>query len=277
MTRVEASPGLLLNVEDSGNGPPLILLHGFMGSSDIWGPMVERLGDNHRVMAVDIVGHGKSDAPHSLKHYRMEQVAVDIVGAIGKLGGQGAAWLGYSMGGRTALAIAALHPEAVERLCLVGASPGLRTQRERASRRKSDTVLADRIIEDGLETFVGYWESLSLFASQQRLPVEIRDRIRQGRLANRSIGLANSLRGMGAGKHPSFWGRLPAMDIPVLLVAGEEDRKYSDLAREMASSLPNGRVSLVPEAGHAAHVENLDFCAAEIRQFLTKMHPEKRP
>lgn len=275
MTRVEVAPGFHLNVERSGSGRPLVLLHGFTGSARSWAPLVEGLGSGFEAYALDIVGHGMSDAPGSLEHYRMEAVAADLATAVRALGVERADWLGYSMGGRTALAVAALQPQAVERLVLIGASPGLRTEAERAARRASDEALADRVLADGVEAFVDYWESIPLFASQSRLPPDTRGAIRLGRLANTAQGLAGSLRGMGTGAQPSLWEELPLLDIPVLLLAGEEDAKYSDLAREMASLLPRAQARIVPAAGHAAHLENPGTCARWIRSFLTNQPPEE--
>jgi len=80
---------------------------------------------------------------------------------------------------------------------------------------------------------------------------------------------------MGTGAQPSFWEALPALAAPTLLLAGEEDAKYSDLAREMATVLPHAQVRIVPAAGHAAHLENPGFCARQIVAFLTNQHAEE--
>ncbi|MFQ5381957.1 MAG: 2-succinyl-6-hydroxy-2,4-cyclohexadiene-1-carboxylate synthase, partial [Dehalococcoidia bacterium] len=215
--------GFSLNLEVRGSGPPLVLLHGFTGSAAAWGNFGDRLAGEFRIIAVDIVGHGASDAPRSLDSYRMERVRDDIVRAVSLAGFEHGAWLGYSMGGRTALHIAVAHPEAVERLALVGASPGLAKAAEREARIASDQALAADIERDGIEAFVDRWESLPLFATQRRLPRDVREKIRAGRLACRPHGLANSLRGMGTGAQPPLHNRLASLPMPVLLLAGEED------------------------------------------------------
>ena len=125
MPRFEVAPGHSLNVEIAGSGPAIVLLHGFTGSAAGWGEFGETLRTNHTTVAVDIAGHGQSDSPAELDHYRMPQVVADIAAAVKLAGFERGAWLGYSMGGRTALHVAAAFPEMVERLALIGASAGI--------------------------------------------------------------------------------------------------------------------------------------------------------
>ena len=111
--------------------------------------------------------------------------------------------LGYSMGGRVAMRLA-LHlaeraPARLSGLVLESASPGIADAGERSARVVSDHALADRIEADGIEAFVREWESLPMWASQSGLSEEARSRLRAQRLGQSTVGLANSLRGMGAG------------------------------------------------------------------------------
>jgi 2-succinyl-6-hydroxy-2,4-cyclohexadiene-1-carboxylate synthase len=271
MTRVEVGPGFHLNVEVAGAGEPLVLLHGFTGSAKSWDGLMAALKGKYRFVAVDIVGHGESDAPGDVDHYRMDQVTADIVAAVRLLGIERAAWLGYSMGGRTALSLAAAYPDAVEKLILVGASPGLATQVEREARRTADDALAQRIECEGVPVFTDYWESIPLFESQRNLPEAQRTAIRMGRLANSAVGLANSLRGMGTGVQPFVDVRTVTM--PVLALAGSLDQKFTEIGREMAAAMPCGRFETIAGAGHAAHFEQPAACAALIDEFLAISTP----
>jgi 2-succinyl-6-hydroxy-2,4-cyclohexadiene-1-carboxylate synthase len=267
--RVELAPGFGLNVELSGSGAPLVLLHGFTGSSQAWSPLRALLAERFTLIAVDIVGHGLSDKSGALDHYLLPQAATDIVQAVEALGFSRCAWLGYSMGGRLALRIAADHPEAIECLALIGASPGLSSADERAARVASDEVLAQNIERDGVEAFIDYWENIPLFASQRLLPPERRAAIRAGRVRNTPVGLATSLRGMGTGTQDPLYDRLASLHMPVLALAGELDTKYTAIAHEMAAAIPGARALIVPGAGHAAHTENPDFCGETIAAFIS--------
>ena len=268
MTLVPLEGGLSLNVERMGSGPPLVLLHGFTGSAMSWGPLAEMLAARNTVLAVDIVGHGASSKPDDLAPYAIDRAARDVVAAMLAFGVRRSSWLGYSMGGRLALYVAATLPTAVDRLVLVGASPGLADPGEGEARRAADDALAERIETEGVPAFVDYWESLSLFETQARLPAGMRLAIRRGRLANDPRGLANSLRGMGTGAQPSLHDQLDAIEAPSLLLAGARDAKFAAIAREMAAAMRNARAHLVPDAGHAAHIEKPAYCARTITAFL---------
>lgn len=273
MTRLEVRDGLFLNVELAGSGPPVVLLHGFTGSAAGWGRFGELLAERHTVVAVDIVGHGRSDAPPSVADYGMERATADLVAAARLCGYTRAAWLGYSMGGRTALQVAVAHPEAVERLALIGGAPGIADAGERATRVKSDEELAERIGRDGITAFVDYWENIPLFASQKRMAADRKAAVRAGRLANAPAGLANSLRGMGAGAQRPLHAELPAIAIPVLAIAGELDTKYVGVGRAIAGAVPGGRAAVIADAGHAPQVERPEATAAVVLPFLAATAP----
>lgn len=260
--------GLRLHVSERGSGSPLVLLHGFTGSAASWWPVIDRLAERHRVIALDLIGHGRSAAPRDPARYRFE-LALDYLAAIAaQLDVDRAAWLGYSMGGRLALGLAAKYPHLVSAMILESASPGIDDASERETRRQSDASLATSIEDDGIPAFVARWERLPLWATQQRLTDVARRRQREIRLRHRPHGLANSLRGMGQGSQPSYWPRLRNIATPTLLIAGERDEKFADLARRMHAAIPNSRLAIVPDAGHAVHLELPDTYAESVISFL---------
>ena len=199
MTGVDVD-GLTLNVEQAGSGPPVVLLHGFTGSAAGWATLAELLAPEFTTVAIEIVGHGGSDAPAGPERYRMRRCVDDLAAVLRALGHERACWLGYSMGGRTALQVAVHRPEVVSALVLEGATPGLRSEGERAERMASDEALARRIERDGVEAFVDEWEAQPLFATQASLPAERRQTIRAGRLANAWRGWRTACAGWGPGR-----------------------------------------------------------------------------
>jgi 2-succinyl-6-hydroxy-2,4-cyclohexadiene-1-carboxylate synthase len=254
--RIEVRDGLVLRAEVLGEGAPVLLLHGFSGSVEAWGDRILRgLAQTHRVIAVDLPGHGGSDAPLAPARYALPSVVEDLSLLLSALGVQRAHWIGYSMGGRVALGAALLAPERVHRLVLESASPGLASDEERGARRAQDEELARRIERDGIEAFVDGWAALPLFRSQQRLPRLVLDAERRRRLKNAPRALATCLRGLGTGVQPSFWGRLGEVRAPVLLLTGEEDAKFGGIARAMSASIPECQALVIPSAGHAVHLE----------------------
>jgi 2-succinyl-6-hydroxy-2,4-cyclohexadiene-1-carboxylate synthase len=247
---------------------PLLLLHGFTGSSQSWLPVLPLLAPQRQIIAVDLLGHGRSPSPVRAIRYGMETVAADLLDLLDQLAIEQTDILGYSMGGRLALYLAAQAPQRVGALILESASPGLKSKEEQQVRRQQDNALADRIEREGLEAFVDYWQNLPLWASQQQLPDDVRANLRQQRLQNNPTGLANSLRGMGTGAQPSQWGRLGKLRPSVLLLAGELDEKFVAINREMAALMPDARLEIVAGAGHAVHLERPSHYAALVGKFL---------
>jgi len=259
-----------LNVDVSGSGPPLVLLHGFTGSSANWEPHLAAFGRHFTVYAIDIIGHGQSDVPSELAHYSMEQVVVDLSLLLDRLDLTSIALLGYSMGGRVALHLALAVPDRIRALVLESASPGIADAVERAARVRADEALAASIERDGLVAFIDRWQSLPLFASQQRLPSDVWQRQRAVRMANSPLGLANSLRGMGAGAMTPVWDRLNAFSPPVLLLAGALDVKYVEQGEAMARLLPRATRLVLPDVGHTTHLEAPDLFDRVVLDWLTQ-------
>ena len=266
MTRIGVN-GVHLNVEVSGEGPTLLLLHGFSGSAATWAPHVEAWR-GFATVAVDLLGHGASDCPADRRRYRMERCLEDLVALLDHLDVRRAAVLGYSMGGRVALRLALHAPERLWALVLESASPGIEDASEREARARSDADLAEVVEREGVEAFVVRWQALPLFASQARLPAAVREELRRQRLGNDSRGLAGSLRGMGAGRQEPVLARMGDIRKPVLVIAGALDDKYCGLARRMAAALPCARTEIVPDAGHAVHLERPEAFAGAVRGFL---------
>jgi 2-succinyl-6-hydroxy-2,4-cyclohexadiene-1-carboxylate synthase len=221
------------------------------------------------IVALDMLGHGQSDAPADAERYSIEHCQADILAALQALGierGE-AILLGYSMGGRIALYCA--FSGYFRALILESASPGLATPAERQQRRASDEALATRIEQDGVEAFIDYWRNIPLFASQQQLATERREELHAQRLNNRAQGLANSLRGVGTGMQPELYTSLPTLNLPVLLLAGELDSKFCAIAQQMACQLPQARLQIIPGAGHTIHLEQPGEFVTCVGEFCT--------
>jgi 2-succinyl-6-hydroxy-2,4-cyclohexadiene-1-carboxylate synthase len=262
---------LMLNVEGSGEGPPLLVLHGFTGSSRSLLSFA-RSWPEFSTLALDVIGHGMSDSPADPARYSIERCIEDIDALVEVLGLGEIALLGYSMGGRIALRYALRHPERLWALVLESASTGIEDEAERRTRVESDEALAQRLERDGLEPFIDYWQSIPLWASQASLPPEKRAALRQQRMQNSVTGLANSLRGMGAGADAFVTsGQLAALEVPSLVIAGALDAKYHDLALTMGASMPDATLRIIDTAGHAAHFEQPAAFAAAVSEFL-KIH-----
>ena len=265
---VDAGDGLLLRVDTTGTGPPLLLLHGFTGSSANWTPLRAAFNVAHTTIAVDLPGHGRSSSPSDPMRYALARFADDVVRVLDALDLDRVALLGYSMGGRAALRIALAHPARVAALVLESASPGIENPVQRTERVAGDLALAMSIERDGVDAFVSRWEELPMWVSQRRLPTPVLEAQRAQRKASDPGGLANSLRGAGAGVDESVLHRLAGLIVPTLVVVGALDEPYVALGRSMQQVLPDARLTVVADAGHAVHLERPDALADTVLAFL---------
>ena len=193
-------------------------------------------------LCLDAPGHGNNtNGARSLP-----QCADDIAASM-----KAGILVGYSMGARMALLVALQHPEMVTQLVLISGTPGLKTQSERAARQKSDNELADRIETFGLSAFLDEWLALPIFSGLSNETNQRNDRLR-----NTTQGLADSLRFAGTGTQESQWPKLHQLSMPVHLIVGELDEKFTSIAREMKPLISTSELTVVENAGHTVHLEN---------------------
>lgn len=221
-------------------------------------------GAGHTPVLVDLPGHGRHAGLTDPAHFTLEAA----LESLRKAGAWPADVIGYSMGGRIALHFAAAFPGRVRRLVLESASPGLEKEAERAGRRAADESLAQRIVEEGVRAFVDGWEALPLFETQKRLDAELLVRQRERRLSNDAASLAAALLGLGTATLPQLWDRLPELRTPTLLIAGASDARFAHIARQMAARMPLAQLAIVPDSGHAVHLERPDAWLNVVAAFL---------
>jgi len=265
--------GLPYGIRIAGDpgAPVVLLLHGFAGSSEEWHLVNDALtAAGYRAVAVDLPGHGRTLAPAGmpLARFTAAETALDLVSLLDQLGVERAHWVGYSMGGRLALAAALTRPERVDTLTLESTAPGIADDAARAARVRSDEALAASIESRGIEWFAESWESLPIFASQRTLHDAVRADLAARRRRNDAAGLAVSLRAVGQGALPYAGDLLGMFPRPVLLLTGDLDTKYVELAAAMASRFPIPLHLVVPGAGHNVHLEQ---SAWFVRSLLTHL------
>jgi len=251
--------------------PPILLLHGFSGSGRSWSdPLLSGLGVDRRLLTPDLPGHGGDRTPRDPVDFEMHRVVDHLVRELDHLGIERADWVGYSMGGRVALAAAILRSDRVRRLVLESASPGIADPLAREERKKQDRELAARIERKGAVWFADYWESNPLFESRRSLPDAERGGLKAIRLAQDPAGLAAALRGFGTGEQPSWWADLPEVKHPTLLLTGALDTRFTSLAREMSAALPQAVHRVFPDVGHTVHLEAASDWLESVRSWTAR-------
>jgi 2-succinyl-6-hydroxy-2,4-cyclohexadiene-1-carboxylate synthase len=232
----------------------LVLLHGFTQTGRSWQPIAHALAGRYRSLAPDLPGHGDFAERRPASFAACDAYLRALRPGPFTLAG-------YSMGGRIALHAALSLGAIVERLVLIGASPGIADAAEREARRVADEALAERIEAVGIEAFAKEWGAQPLFAGQDE---KVAAAAHADRLRNTPAGLAAALRGLGTGVMPPLWDRLGELAIPVTLVVGERDEKFRAIAERMAAVIPDCRLEVVAGAGHAVQLERPEAVAAAI-------------
>lgn len=237
--------------------PTLVLLHGYVGEAASWQAVADALQDAYEILAPDLPGHGGTDAPGP--GWSLARAASAIAAQLPPRFDL----VGYSLGGRLALHLAAACPERVRRLILVGASAGLPDEAARAERRAADARWIRLLEQDGLEAFVDAWQAQPLFATQAALPATVREAERRRRLTQDPRGLAAAMAAFGLGTQDYLGDRLPA--VPTLWLAGALDVKFAAIARQMAET--GAHHALLPDCGHHVPLERPQALAETIRAF----------
>ena len=244
--------------------PTLCFLHGFMGASADWAPIVEVLSGDIHCLTMDLPGHGRS-LDRDDDAYSVEGATEAVVGVLDAEEISACTLVGYSMGGRVALSLALREPDRVNRLVLESVSPGLRSEAERAERRSVDADRADRIEED-LSAFLADWYRQPLFESLARHGLV--EKMVQTRSTNDPRELAKALRGLSPGRQASFWDRLDTLDCPTLILAGALDDKYVSITDEAVTRIDPARRVVVPGVGHNVHTERPSAFTDALDSFL---------
>ncbi|MCC3433104.1 MAG: 2-succinyl-6-hydroxy-2,4-cyclohexadiene-1-carboxylate synthase [Microcoleus sp. PH2017_04_SCI_O_A] len=209
------------------------------------------LSQSYCCLAVDLPGHGQTRVIGDESCYNMSNTAQALIHLLDDLQIDKCLLLGYSMGGRLALYMTLHFPDRFEKVVLESASPGLKTEKDRSHRRQADSQTAQNLENSNIKDFILNWY----------------DRLIESRLANNPLELAKSLRNMGTGHQPSLWEKLAQNQIPILLLAGEDDDKFQRINAEIASLCPAATLKIIPNAGHNIHFENIDDFASVVRQF----------
>ncbi len=259
-----------------GDGPALILLHGFLGSSASWRRVVAALENGRRIIALEVPGHHR-DSPIFVDD-DFTSVSARLHRAIRALCDGPVDLAGYSLGGRLALGICAVEergPADIRSLTLIGTRPGLASPKARRARRIADRARARALRDGGLAAFVEAWEALPLFQSQHALGREILDEQRRIRLAHDAHALALCLEKLSPAQMPDFSERVAEWTFPLRVLVGEADEGFVLPSRLLASRSPHGKLVTVAGCGHNLLLENPESVAALLSE-TTSGHDESK-
>ncbi len=256
--------GIRIAYSDVGAGSPIVFVHGFPLNRTMWRPQVEALSSGHRVVTIDLRGHGESDAP--LWRYRVEEFADDVAAVLDHLGLAQVVLAGLSMGGYVAFAFARRHRGRLRGLVLADTRAPADTDEGRAGRfrmaQAAQTNGASAVADAMLPKLLA---PISL-QSRPELVSHVRAMIETMRVS----GIAGDL--MAMADRPESVSLLPTLHCPTLVVVGEDDQAtpVAD-ARFMAERLPRARLAVIPQAGHLPNLEQPELFNRTLREFLATL------
>ena len=242
--------GVQIYYEVHGTGPALLLSHGYSATSQMWRGQIEAFSRHHQLILWDMRGHGQSDYPDDQAAYSENATVDDMAALLDEVGAREAVIGGLSLGGYMSLAFNLRHPERVRALLIIDTGPGFKNDEARAAWNKSAAVYATEFEAKGL----AYLQSRSpeMAASTHR----------------NAIGLIKAARGMLIQRDAGVMMSLPSINVPSLVLVGGEDKPFLAAADYMAGKIPGATKVVIPNAGHAANIDQPQAFNAAVLAFL---------
>jgi pimeloyl-ACP methyl ester carboxylesterase len=229
--------GVNIHYEIHGDGPPLILSHGYSYTSALWAGQIAALSRRHTLVLWDMRGHGQSDYPDDPKAYSEELTVGDIGALLDVVGAKRAIVGGLSLGGYMSLAFYRAHPQRVSALLIIDTGPGFKKEEPRDAWNKRAFDTAARLQSEGLEALKA--------GSRERSTGSHRN----------AAGLALAARGMLTQRDARVIETLPEIKVPSLIVVGAEDMPFLAAADYMAARIPGATKVVIPAAGHTVNID----------------------
>lgn len=252
----------------------ILALHGFTGCGADFAPLAKLCGGEWH--CPDLPGHGSEPeldcSPQAMVEFIDKER--DKLGSssrrIKEIAETPKVLLGYSMGARAALLHATRYPQLWDALILISGNPGIEDETARAKRREADAKLADSIEQKGVPAFLDFWQQTPLICSQQNIPSDLKNIMQANRLKHKATALANSLRQFGQGSVPNLWPEVSKLHIPVCLITGTLDTKYTQIAKRLVPILHSAHSThaVIEGGSHAPHLESVEASASVIQDFL---------
>ena len=231
---------------------PIVFLHGFLGAPAMWRNIERALKSPIDTYALDLPGHGAIPW--------LPSEPADFMSAVDALADRfpiadPAVLVGYSMGARLALALTLRHPARVRSAILIGVDPGIEDEAARTERVAWDDTWAERAASESLDAFASAWEDLPIFATQKSLPTPAKNELRRQRTSHTSGGISWAMGALGLGRMPSLWAEIPSASVPITLVTGALDVKFSEKSQAISDRAKNVRRMIIEGAGHNVALE----------------------
>ncbi len=249
-----------LHFSEAGRGTPVVLLHGFPLTGEIWREQRQSLAAHYRVITPDLRGHGQSPAPAGI--YEMELLAGDVLELLDSLQIERAVIMGHSMGGYVTLAAWKLAPARFLALGLIDSHASADTPEGRQGRLQ----MAEKVAAQGSQVAA---EAMlpRLFAPGRTAGDPAWEQVRAMILNTPTAGIIGAQHAMAA--RPDSNSTLPSINVPALILTGDQDQIIPIARAEaVAAAIPNSTLKVIANAGHMTMLEQPAATTATIQEFL---------
>lgn len=244
--------GVNLYYEVVGEGPAILLTHGFGASSSMWRGQMDAFRDRYRIIAWDMRGHGNTDSPEDPDEYSEPATLADIAAILDACGVESAIVGGLSLGGYMSLAFNLAHPERTNALMLFDTGPGYNNPKGREGWNQFAIRRAEAFETQGLASL---GDSAEVKAARHRS----------------ADGLAKAARGMLTQRDASVIQSLASIDKPTLVVTGADDKNFLAAHGYMSENIPGAMSFMIDDAGHAANIDQPEAFNAAVEAFLASL------
>lgn len=255
--------GKTINYLDSaGEGSPVILIHAFPMNSGMWAPQFEALGDAYRLIAPDLSGFGETSAPEDPSDYSMDAYAGEVAGLMDHLNLDKATIVGLSIGGYIAFALHRKYPERFAGLVLADT----RAEADPPEGVEKRTGQQKLVAEEGTAGLIEGLTGALLGESTRSNKPDVVERAK-ALMDNPAAGFIGALEAMK--QRPDSTGDLAGINVPTLIIVGEEDGVTPpDAARKMHEHIGGSRLVSIPECGHLSSLEAPGIFNGALSEFL---------
>jgi len=242
--------GVKIHYEVAGDGPALILTHGYSSTGDMWAGQVGPLSKHFKVITWDMRGHGRSDYPEDPGQYSEAATVEDMAALLDAVGAKEAVVGGLSLGGYMSLAFHATYPERTRALLIIDTGPGFKKDEARDAWNANAQRTAERYEQNGLPD-----------------PARVSAEVRLARHRD-ATGLARAARGMLAQKNARVIESLPTIAVPAIVIVGANDTPFLAASDYMAGKIPGAKKAVIEGAGHSANIDQPEAFNAALLGFL---------
>ena len=245
--------GIAIDYEVTGDGPVVLLSHGYGSTRHMWDDQHRALADRWRVISWDMRGHGQTDSPDDPARYSAALTVADMRALLQHLGVERAVIGGLSLGGYVSLAFVLAHPEMTRALVICDSGPGYRNAEARAQWNQRAHERAANLEAKGLEALAR------------------RSRETQQAVHRSAQGLAHAARGMLAQEGSQVIDGLGSIRVPTLVIVGDQDQPFVAPSEYMAKKIPGARLEVIPGAGHSSNLDQPEIFNRVLREFLASL------